>query len=209
MKIIQHRGQEGRMGDWQGSYEIDVRAQDDGALVLSHEIDRGGMAPLSSFLDYWHQRNLGTKNFLAINIKEDGLASLLSKLLTNCGVSSDQFFCFDMAQPEIPIYLKEGLPIATRASQYGIEHPMGKYIWFDWYPHVTIHPSSVYQQLVAHLTLIYMDVDDLKIIATSPELHDEVKVNVKDELWSFAKDHKFWGICTKRVEEAEAFFHGN
>jgi len=215
VKIIRHRGQEQLSRNMLGSYEIDVRLCDDedgdpsdSFLILRHDL-HGGMRgePLGTFLSGWLRDNVGQRNLLALNVKQDGLAPMLNELLQHHGILQDQYFCFDMAQPEIPIYAQAGLPLATRASQYGIEYPMGEYIWFDWYPHVTVSPASLYQELTMNLTRARVDEGALKIVAVSPELHGEYKTHVREAVWSLAREKNFWGVCTKFADEAEKFFN--
>jgi hypothetical protein len=206
MKIFNHRGQE--RGPQNISQEIDIRFQENVGLVLTHDIGSqcGSNIKLCDYVQ--NLLKLAQKDaILALNIKEDGLAPLLKKELKALNCPLDRVFCFDMAQSEIPQYIKERLPIATRASLYGIEHPMGKYIWFDWYPHVTIHPGSLLTQLKIELYRVDAKYRDYKIIAVSPELHGETKKTVIHQVWSLACDNEFFGVCTDFVEEAERFFN--
>jgi hypothetical protein len=204
MKIIQHRGQN-FPGYMRGSFEIDIRLLRE-QLICCHDIKEHEEVThkFRHVLHRWHHEN---GDMLAINIKEDGLAPYILDDIKREGTPLKKIFCFDMSQAEIPNYLECGLPIATRVSNYGIEKPVGDFIFFDWYPgDSAISFDGLYRQLFGgdygHLMM-----GDEKIIAVSPELHGEDNSEVMLKFWTFIKEHKFFGICTDRVKEAEKFFN--
>ena len=93
--------------------ETDVR--DLGSrLVISHDIPNEKCQSLESFLDQY-QRS-GAETTLAINIKSDGLAAELKRWLNQFGVSN--YFVFDMSVPDALHYVRLGMPLFARRSEY-------------------------------------------------------------------------------------------
>jgi len=213
MKVINHRGQEiewKKEGVIFGCQEIDVRTYEDQTLVLAHSLDDLYRAPcIDWYLRHWSMNTRGTRDVLAINIKEDGLAPLIKEAVEE--LLPDQFFCFDMSQAEIPHYVSEGLPIATRCSYFGIDRPVGEYIWFDHYPEFDEPPQALLHDWKQYANDIGYEIEDYKVIAVSPELHDSVLIDqeFRQNFWQFCKEQGFWAICTNHSEEAEKFFNGN
>lgn len=76
--------------------ELDVRDQN-GSLVVSHDIPKGSCAYFKE-----HMNLSSDKTTWAINIKADGLASVLKSELEQFGI--ENYFAFDMSIPEIGIY---------------------------------------------------------------------------------------------------------
>jgi hypothetical protein len=118
--------------------ETDVR--DYGSrLVISHDPPLGSEPSLEDLLvDYCR---CGNANTLAINIKADGLAEELLRLLQAYGVS--EYFCFDMSVPDLPCYTKLNMPVFARRSEFEPPSPLTERapgIWLDgfeglWFDH--------------------------------------------------------------------------
>jgi hypothetical protein len=219
MKIFNHRGQV--QGPQNISQEIDLRAVDNfcddlgghiGAyLVVEHDLSvrPDGESFEQTYLPRW-LRQADPNAILALNIKEDGLAQMVKEVVISVGLLPDQFFCFDMSQAETQHYQALHLPIATRASFYGIDNPIGNYIWFDWFPNL-----GSFRRLYADACNIYNQYGyrhyqiDNRVIAISPELHDStMRVDDVRAFWSFCKETGFFGVCTDYPEEAGEYFNG-
>lgn len=125
MKILAHRGHwlERQKKNsfaaferaWSGGYGIETDLRDlDGDIVVSHDPPERGAATFESLLQAYTER--GHETTLALNIKADGLQGAVARLLTKYRVRN--FFVFDMSVPDGLHYLKAGLPVFVRLSEY-------------------------------------------------------------------------------------------
>jgi len=126
MRLLCHRGLWRTKGE-QNSLEALVRAiksgfgletdvrDHNGNLVISHDPPVGeDVLPLERFLEKYREST--QKTLLAINIKADGLQARLDEILRAFGVVN--YFVFDMSVPDTLPYLRRGMPVAVRLSEY-------------------------------------------------------------------------------------------
>ncbi len=95
--------------------ETDIRDLD-GALVISHDppTRSDDIITFDRLLDFYAVNECtGT---LALNIKADGLAEMTHRALRAHGVTS--YFVFDMSIPDMLAYIRAGMPVYTRVSEY-------------------------------------------------------------------------------------------
>ncbi len=173
--------------------ETDVR-DSDGRLVISHDVPVGGEPTLAEVAERCAEARVP----LAINIKADGLASLIKEVLD--GYPNLDAFCFDMSVPELFQYQKRGLPCYTRVSEF--ESTPALYddahgVWLDaflsdWYS--------------TDLVRRFLD-DGKRVAIVSPELHR------RDHraLWESLRDAGLGGLdhvmlCTDLPDAAVGFF---
>ena len=147
MKILSHRGywkhkaEKNSEHAFRRSFSLGFGTETDirdcgGQLMISHDPPNGGEMHFSRFLEIYSEY-LGDLP-LALNIKSDGLPSMLVKCLEP--YSADCFF-FDMSVPDALGYLKAGLPVLTRVSEYETvpsyyEDAFGVWVdsfYGDWY----------------------------------------------------------------------------
>ena len=122
---------------------------------------------------------------MALNIKEDGLAPLLSNILLDSGFNdTDGCFLFDMSTPEEVIYESLGLPVAKRVSEI---EPVSRfaeppeYVWLDSFHKIW------WQNLQGFLSQY-----SSKVVLVSEELHGRSHLNlIEMKISDFA-----FGICT-------------
>jgi len=82
---------------------------------FSHDTPRlAGALTLERFLTAYVAA--GRRGMLALNIKADGLQEALQDVLTRFDVT--RYFVFDMSVPDTLGYIRRGLPIAARLSEY-------------------------------------------------------------------------------------------
>jgi hypothetical protein len=98
--------------------ETDVR-DFGGELVVSHDmplrgIDSDRQMSLPAFLDLYVSYK--TRPTLALNIKSDGLVAPLHDALDTRSISN--YFVFDMSVPDTLGYLRKGMPVFTRRSEF-------------------------------------------------------------------------------------------
>lgn len=168
-----------------------------GGLVVSHDLPNRDAMPIGEFINlYAASRNDG---LMALNIKADGLGSLVKKMAED--LSLQNYFAFDMSVPDMRRYFSEGIPTFTRLSEYEqipafLDKSTG--IWLDafegeWYD---IH---VFDNLIKK---------NKQISIVSSELHGRPR----DNLWSFLKTNQLHqnsliSICTDFPLEAQEYFN--
>ncbi|WNJ96495.1 hypothetical protein RND59_05195 [Vibrio ruber] len=109
--------------------ETDVR-DNNGILVISHDIPRGNEIYFSQFLQ--HYIDTKCKGTLAINIKSDGLHDLIHKDLKKYNI--DKYFIFDMSIPDTVVAFNYSLKVFSRYSEYENKTPLwdkSDGIWYD------------------------------------------------------------------------------
>ena len=94
--------------------ETDFRDHN-GALVISHDMPRGGEITAAAFFALYAQHGRGLP--LALNIKADGLQADLQALLAKYDIPASDYFVFDMAVPDALGYLRREMPAFTRKSE--------------------------------------------------------------------------------------------
>ncbi len=168
-----------------------------GDLVISHDLPRGDEMPIREFVNlYAATRNDG---LMALNIKADGLQSLVKKMAKDLGIQN--YFAFDMSVPDMRGYFSEGIPTFTRLSEYEqspafLNKSTG--VWLDafegeWYDLPIINGLLEKNKQVA---------------IVSPELHGRGH----GELWNFIKKNHLQqnpliSLCTDFPLEAKEYFH--
>lgn len=165
-----------------------------GQLVVSHDPAGPDALPIETLISTFRDTGLP----LAVNVKADGLASMIRDVLDGAGID---WFVFDMSAPETFRYLKLGLPTYTRHSD--IEpHPIcydeciG--VWLDAFAGPEWYDAGVVR---AHLEA------GKKVCVVSSELHGRDPA----ALWGMLKEadlheHPGLALCTDIPEDAQAFF---
>lgn len=185
-----HRAFENGMG-----VETDIRDRL-GELVISHDPPMDHFLPFDEFLSIY--RSIGNGCPLALNIKSDGIYTLLSQQLSDIHPSC--YFVFDMSIPDTLSYYDGKEPYFTRQSEYEpapalYEHAAG--VWIDcfereWYTEETVR---------AHLA------SGKRVCLVSPELHRRSHITLWDLLLTsglFAESELY--LCTDLPDEAQTIF---
>ena len=173
--------------------ETDVR-DSEGRLIVSHDVPVGGEMSLFEVAE--HCTVAGVP--IAINIKADGLATLIKEILDRH--PSLDAFCFDMSVPELLQYQKHGVPCFTRVSEFErtpVLYDDARGVWLDAFS------SDWYS-----VDLIERFLGDGKQVAiVSPELHRRDH----QALWEALRDADLGGLddvllCTDYPDAAFEFF---
>jgi glycerophosphoryl diester phosphodiesterase len=166
-------------------------------IVIAHD--------LAKQTDYaaeyvWQQYNEHKSNAcIAINIKADGLSEQMQGALLKYQISN--YFVFDMSIPETLRYLKLGLNVFVRCSEYEIPNQellnKAKGIWLDAFT------STWFQKELIDLHLL----KDKQIAIVSCELHGRNHL----ALWAMIKENNFHLnrnvlLCTDLPHEAKQYF---
>jgi hypothetical protein len=209
MLIISHRGvwrdksEQNTLPAFQRSLEGGFGVETDirhhaGGLVISHDVPLPGALSVSQLFGDWSANRCQLP--LALNIKEDGLHTLLQTELEQC--PSLQYFCFDMSVPETLQYARRGLRFFSRWSECEREpvlYDQCAGLWLDMFTSDWVQPEA----LVRHLEC------EKELCVVSPELHGRPH----DSFWhrlaeSGVSQYSKLMLCTDLPREAEVFFHG-
>lgn len=139
--------------------ETDVRDLG-GELVIAHDPPTRAAIPVEQLLELWASQ--AAELPLAINIKADGLQPLLSGALRRFNLR--RYFVFDMSVPDMLSYLRAGLPVFTRQSDYEpspVQYERAAGVWIDGFEDEWADAGTVAGHLDA----------GKQVCIVSPELH--------------------------------------
>ncbi len=162
-----------------------------GEIVISHNMPEGGEMTFEEFLKLLAGRDLP----LALNIKADGLADEIKRLLEK--YNHTNYFTFDMSIPEMVYQHKLGLNVFTGLSDIVPEPIMfdrAKGVWLDCFNSDWFGAEEVKKILDKNK----------KVCIVSPDLHKREYKNV----WCMYKDIPDIMLCTDYPDEAKEFFNG-
>jgi len=169
------------------SAEIDLRVQKN-QIILAHD------NPIQE-IESVFEAAISTEIALALNIKMDGLTSIL--LPFKEAISKYQSFVFDGSIPEMYKFANNEIPHALRLSEYEREIPWeSEFIWCDaFHDEWWINDKSINDYLES----------SKKIIFVSPELHsrDCSKSWIQFKQWKL-KNLNF-GVCTDFPTQLQEF----
>lgn len=181
----------------QNGFGIETDVRDfNGQLVISHDVPNDNCISFAEFLE---QCSRYPQSPLALNIKADGLQTLLMSF----DIDNPHFF-FDMSVPDMLGYAKSNLTYYSRYSD--LEPQVSLYegckgIWLD-----NFSSNELNQRALTEF------VEDSKLVAlVSPELHGLCHKRYWNELKQLLKQapqcaHKL-SICTDFPVEAKVFFN--
>lgn len=175
--------------------ETDLRDRD-GELVISHDPSQKGSILADLFFSAYNKHEQKTQ--LALNIKADGLQRMLSAALEKHKIVN--YFAFDMSVPDMIGYIKEGLNVFTRQSEFEtrpVLYEKSKGVWIDCFNSDWIDESTI----ACHLK------NDKKVCLVSPELHnrpfEKEWERLKKMSTSASSDVM---LCTDYPERARSYF---
>lgn len=177
--------------------ETDFRDRN-GDLVISH--DPPDFSALSADAMFRAMAERDASLPLAVNIKADGLQKLLTKALTEHGITN--YFLFDMSVPDAVASMRAGLRVFTRQSD--LERSPSFYaeaagVWMDaFHDHTWLTPSTIEGHLNA----------GKEVCLVSPELHGKPHLAFWQRLReSSIASHAALMICSDIPEEALNYFN--
>lgn len=209
MKLLCHRGMWARLGEQNTidalmraigrglGVETDIR-DCDGSLVISHDPPiKEGTLPLDLFLEAYVGAN--RKPLLALNVKADGLQERLDKMLRAFDVGN--YFVFDMSLPDALSYLKRGMPLAARLSEYEDGKRLlekAETVWLDAFESEWYSIGDVSALLES----------GKRVCIVSPELHRRPHTKLWSDLARVPTDlaEKLY-LCTDLFDEAQEVFN--
>lgn len=178
--------------------ETDIRDYN-GVAVISHDPPTSQNQTLDDFLQKY--RDLGATGKLALNVKADGLQRLIKDALEAHEISS--YFVFDMSVPDSLHYLRSGLTLYTRRSEYELGSSLDESaagFWLDAFlePYV---PSRLVTDALQ---------TGKEIAIVSPELHGKPHLDAWNDWFKILESNptraKGVGLCTDFPDAAQEFF---
>ncbi len=176
--------------------ETDLRDRN-GKLVISHDVANHEAIPAELFFSIYSK--YAQDLTIALNIKSDGLQTLLLEFLTLYEIKN--YFVFDMAIPDMISYINSGIRVFTRQSDYEIDpvlYSSAKGVWMDCFNQDWIDEKIIENHLNK----------GKQVCIVSPELHKRDFHN----FWKKLKNMSISGspdlmLCTDHPEEAKKFFY--
>lgn len=173
MIILSHRGywqqenEKNTVAAFQRSFTLGFGTETDvrdycGRLVIAHDIADASSMDFEDFLDLAEAANLSHPFPLALNIKADGLATLVHTALDRRPALDA--FVFDMSIPDMRGYLSAGIPVFTRMSeveQQPVWLAQAKGVWLDGFESEWFDTSLINNLLT----------QGKQVCIVSPELH--------------------------------------
>ena len=207
MEIISHRGYWLKNSEkntdiaFRKSFSLNIGTETDirdfkGKLVISHDIPNKDCITVDHFFQIY--KSLEINSSLALNIKSDGLQKLLLKSLNQNSINN--YFVFDMSIPDTIMYLKKGMNVFIRQSEFELGRSLyesASGIWLDAFEGVWYSEELVKK----HIN------NGKKVAIVSSELHNREHL----KHWTLLKS---WNIinndnlilCTDLPEKAIKFF---
>lgn len=161
-----------------------------GEIVISHDMPKGNEMTFEEVLALLDGRNLP----LALNIKADGMAFKIKKLLEK--YNHTNYFTFDMSIPEMVVQHKMGLNVFTGISDIvpnPIMYKEAQGVWLDCFYSDWFSKKEIKEILDA----------GKKVCIVSPDLHKREYKNV----WAKYKDVKGIILCTDFPDDAKEYFN--
>lgn len=206
MKILAHRGYweqpqeknsyaalEGALRHGFG-FETDIRDYC-GRLVVSHNIADESCFDFEKALEAYSK--MKSSAYLALNVKADGIQTLLKRLLDKHKITN--YFVFDMSVPEQVVYEKQKFKFFTRQSDIEkqcVQYDQAEGVWLDaFYDDGWLNASNVR----AHLDR------GKKVCIVSPELHQRDYQDFWHKIGALKESPQLM-LCTDRPEEARRYF---
>jgi len=177
--------------------ETDLRDRD-GKLVISHDPAQNNFLPAEAFFSSYRQHVQSLP--LALNIKADGLQKLLAAALLKYQIQN--YFVFDMSIPDMVSYIKVGLRVFTRQSEYEpnpILYEQSQGVWVDGFNSDWIDETTIEKHLR----------NGKQVCVVSPELHGRPFEDFWEKLLIMAvASSPDVMLCTDYPEQARKVFHG-
>jgi glycerophosphoryl diester phosphodiesterase len=174
--------------------ELDLRDQA-GEIVVCHDPPVGSTLPFSALLALYDET--GRPGPLALNVKSDGLQPILQTMLAP--LRPQDFFLFDMSIPDTLGYLRRGLRVFTRQSEYEPEIAFASQaagVWLDVFESEWFGPDLVRDHLSC----------GRQVALVSPELHRRPHRDAWTNWRELPRDDVM--LCTDFPQEAEDFYNG-
>jgi hypothetical protein len=177
--------------------ETDLRDRG-GELVISHDPARVDALPAEAFFSAYRQHVQDLP--LALNIKADGLQKLLAAALLEYQIQN--YFVFDMSVPDMISYIKTGLRVFTRQSDYEpnpVLYEQSQGVWVDGFNTDWVDEVAIEKHLK----------HGKQVCLVSPDLHGRPFGAFWEKLARMpVATSPDVMLCTDHPEEARKIFYG-
>ena len=210
MKILAHRGWWNTPGEQnkiialkralEAGYglETDIRYSNS-ELVISHDHPKNSDDNLVTFDDLLNLIEVTKSNsYIALNIKEDGLAPMLRDALADRHFTN--YFCFDMSVPDTRSYIDNDLFFKVRLSEVEIYPPP----WLE--ESVGVWLDSFYGEWFDSALLSELFAKAKQVSIVSPELHSRDHNILWEQLRGCDLPTDLMALCTDFPDSAKSFF---
>jgi hypothetical protein len=175
--------------------ETDIRDYQ-GKLVIAHDIPNRKSLSFDVILRSYRKNN--SSSLLALNIKADGLQDKLKQLLEHYDIQN--YFVFDMSIPDTLVYLRKGLCVFTRQSEYEPQPSLyseAAGVWMDMFFSEWVREKHI----LSHLN------KGKQVALVSPELHGRPHL----PFWNYLLESPVVSsprlmLCTDYPDSAREFF---
>lgn len=207
MKILCHRGywkkeeEKNTLPAIKAAFESGRGIESDirdcmGRLVVSHNPAAGSLLYTDEVFELMRRHR--NRYCFAINIKSDGLGSMLAEQLKSCGISN--YFTFDMSVPQMIEYRENGITYFSRQSEYEkdpVLYDKAAGVWIDaFYDDSWINEELIRQH----------HKNGKNVCIVSPDLHRRGNEPFWDRLQGFDIEWNRLLLCTDFPDEAQAVF---
>jgi len=183
--------------------ETDIRDRA-GQLVISHDPPLADVPLFAELLRIYDE--MAPPGMLALNVKADGLQTLLTDALSHHRIARDRSFVFDMSVPDALGYLRHGMPCFTRQSEVEptpafVDEAAG--VWLDCFREDWIGGDVIRHHVLA----------GRRVALVSPELHGRDRVAAWGEWRRVFRalqregQGEYLMICTDHPYEARTYFN--
>jgi hypothetical protein len=172
--------------------ETDLR-DSNGEIVVSHDMPEGGELRFNRLISHI----ICDFQTLALNIKSDGLANIISKEMMY--YPRDNWFVFDMSIPDMINHLRAGNPVFARMSEYEQQLPFPDQItgvWLDSFKNDWFSLNLI-EELINK---------GMQVCVVSPELHGRDHACLWRKILPIANSKNLM-ICTDFPVDANSFFN--
>ena len=209
MEIISHRGywkeiaEKNEIISFNRSFELGFGTETDirdfnGELVIAHDIATKDCITVDAFFKLYKEVCKSNAT-LALNIKADGLQSILKEKLANYNI--ENYFVFDMSIPDTLGYLNSNVRSFSRQSEYEKMPFLDSRIqgiWLDSFKNNWFSAETIREHII----------NGRQVAIVSSELHKRDPI----ELWTFLKVNNLHEepnliLCTDLPENATLFFN--
>lgn len=177
--------------------ETDFR-DSEGSLVISHDPASKDSLAAEAFFSAYRQH--GQDLPLALNIKADGLQKMLAAVLLEYKIQN--YFVFDMSVPDMISYIKAGLRVFTRQSDYEpnpVLYEQSQGVWIDGFNSNWVGEADIENHLNhgKQVCLVSPDLHGRSFDAFWEKLERMPVITSADVM-----------LCTDYPEEARKIFYG-
>ena len=182
--------------------ETDIRDLG-GRIVISHDPPEHSLESSLEWLLGVISSSAASSARVGLNIKSDGLATLIEARIKEIGVKVSKFFAFDMSIPDSLSYINSEIPVYSRISEYEPDPAFKNKVAGVWIDNFT----GDYPQVERAKKMID---EGLRVALVSPELHGRNHRRMWQQIYdSGIYKSDLFELCTDFPLDAAKMFCNN